>query len=379
MSQKLRASCNACNQAKVKCTKTRPTCARCAKHRDIECVYSVSLRAGKRPAQNNDARFKKLGQPLVDSPGGDARFRPSGIHPDVRGNDARSRSPVQSAMDIADEWALDPSATADLMSMENDMYLTMVGYDRASLDPPSLFDTSSSSPSSSLCQNPSNTSSFDSLRDTWYQHLPDAFNASPFIFQPRQPSSLFSSTPSCPTSPLQSPSTPALSSVCCCFKTVLQTLTNLQAFSSIPCPTFDVALAHNKEAVTLCSAALRCVCPGDTTFVFLIVSLIDKILSVYQSSCNAWSQSTPASSTSPASVPTIARVTLGVYSLDQEDEERIKMEFLRMELRKVEALVSKLKEKASKGHVDYEVKMHEALIQFLEGRLRAAFDCLLIK
>lgn len=379
MSQKLRASCNACNQAKVKCTKTRPTCARCAKHGDIECVYSVSLRAGKRPAQNNDARFKRPGQPLVDSPGSDARFRPSGIHPEAHGNDARSRSPVQSAMDIADEWALDPSTTADLMSMENDMYLTMVGYDRGSLDPPSLFDTSSSSPSSSLCQNTSNTSRFDSLRDTWYQHFPDAINASPFIFQPRQPSSLFCSTPSCPTSPLQSPSTPALSPVCRCFKTVLHTLTNLQAFSSIPCPTFDVALAHNKEAVTLCSAALRCVCPGDTTFVFLIVSLIDKILSVYQSSCNAWSQSTPASSTSPASVPTIARVTLGVYSLDREDEERIKMEFLRMELTKVEALISKLKEKALKGHVDYEVKMHEALIQFLDGRLRAAFECLLRK
>ena len=376
MSQKLRASCNACNQAKVKCTKSRPTCARCAKHGDIECVYSVSLRAGKRPAQNNDARFKRPAQCLADSSGSDARFRSSGIHTDVHRNDARSRSPVRSAMDIADEWALDPSTTADLMSMENDMYMNMVGYDRPPLDTPSLFDTSSSSPSSSLSQNPS---SFDSLRDTWYQHLPDAINASPFLFQPRQPSSLFCSTPSCPTSPLQSPSTPALSSVCRCFKTVLHTLTNLQAFSSLPSPTFDVALAHNKETVTLCSAALRCVCPGDTTFVFLIVSLIDKIISVYQSSCNAWSQPTPPSLTSQASVPHTARVTLGVYSLDKEDEERIKMEFLRMELRKVEALVSKLQEKASKGRAEYEIKMHEALIKFLEGRLRTAYDRLMIK
>lgn len=376
MSQKLRASCNACNQAKVKCTKTRPTCARCAKHGDVECVYSVSLRAGKRPAQNSDARFKRLAQPLLDSTGSDARFRPSAIHTDAHGSGARSRSPVQSAMEMADEWALDPSVTADLMSMENDMYLTMVGYDRSSLGTPSLYDTSSSSRSSSLHQNPS---SLDSLCDTWYHHLPDAVNVSPLIVQPRQQSSLLCSTPSCPTSPSQSPSTPALSPVCRCFKTVLHTLTNLQAFSSILCPTFDVALAHNKEAVTLCSAALRCVCPGDTTFVFLIVSLIDKILSVYQCSCNARSQSASTSSTSPASVPDTARVTLGVYSLDQEDEERIKMEFLRMELRKVEVLVSKLKEKALKGHAEYEVKMHEALMTFLEGRLRAAFDSLLMR
>lgn len=78
-------------------------------------------------------------------------------------------------------------------------------------------------------------------------------------------------------------------------------------------------------------------------------------------------------------MPNTARVTLGVYSLDKEDEERIKMEFLRMELRKVEALVSKLQEKASKGRAEYEIKMHEALIKFLEGRLRTAYDRLMIK
>ncbi|KAL4903068.1 hypothetical protein BDW74DRAFT_157353 [Aspergillus multicolor] len=44
----LRSSCGQCNQAKVKCSKERPTCRRCAT-RNTPCVYSISLRGIKRP------------------------------------------------------------------------------------------------------------------------------------------------------------------------------------------------------------------------------------------------------------------------------------------------------------------------------------------
>lgn len=45
---KLRSSCNACTDAKIGCSKERPTCARCAK-RNETCVYAPTRRAG-RPA-----------------------------------------------------------------------------------------------------------------------------------------------------------------------------------------------------------------------------------------------------------------------------------------------------------------------------------------
>ncbi|KAL2867623.1 Zn(II)2Cys6 transcription factor domain-containing protein [Aspergillus lucknowensis] len=44
----LRTSCGNCNQAKVRCSKDRPTCRRCAS-RKTTCVYGVSLRGTKRP------------------------------------------------------------------------------------------------------------------------------------------------------------------------------------------------------------------------------------------------------------------------------------------------------------------------------------------
>ncbi|KAL3450558.1 hypothetical protein BJX65DRAFT_14668 [Aspergillus insuetus] len=43
---KLRASCDACNEAKVRCSQTKPTCARCEKN-DTNCVYGLSRRSHK--------------------------------------------------------------------------------------------------------------------------------------------------------------------------------------------------------------------------------------------------------------------------------------------------------------------------------------------
>ena len=43
---KLRASCDACNEAKVRCSQTKPTCARCEKN-DIPCIYGLSRRSHK--------------------------------------------------------------------------------------------------------------------------------------------------------------------------------------------------------------------------------------------------------------------------------------------------------------------------------------------
>ncbi|EYE95343.1 Zn(II)2Cys6 transcription factor domain-containing protein [Aspergillus ruber CBS 135680] len=43
---KLRASCNACNESKVRCSQTKPTCARCERNKTT-CVYGLSRRTHK--------------------------------------------------------------------------------------------------------------------------------------------------------------------------------------------------------------------------------------------------------------------------------------------------------------------------------------------
>ncbi|ROV97047.1 hypothetical protein VSDG_04191 [Cytospora chrysosperma] len=43
---RLRASCNACNESKVRCSQSKPTCARCGRN-GIDCVYGLSRRTHK--------------------------------------------------------------------------------------------------------------------------------------------------------------------------------------------------------------------------------------------------------------------------------------------------------------------------------------------
>ena len=50
VTSKMRSSCNACTDAKIGCSKGRPTCARCARRKET-CIYEPVRRAG-RPALN---------------------------------------------------------------------------------------------------------------------------------------------------------------------------------------------------------------------------------------------------------------------------------------------------------------------------------------
>ena len=57
---KFRASCDSCNEAKVRCSQTRPSCARCNKNR-VHCVYGLSQRNGKHSAESYASRNATLG------------------------------------------------------------------------------------------------------------------------------------------------------------------------------------------------------------------------------------------------------------------------------------------------------------------------------
>ncbi|KAI9642745.1 hypothetical protein NHQ30_008476 [Ciborinia camelliae] len=50
--QRLRGSCDRCQEAKLKCSRNQPTCARCASHK-VNCVYSLYRRVGRprKPSQ----------------------------------------------------------------------------------------------------------------------------------------------------------------------------------------------------------------------------------------------------------------------------------------------------------------------------------------
>ena len=65
---KYRASCDACNEAKVRCSKTRPECARCLKHDNRRCVYSISKRSCKPRAEGSTGNGSLVKAPPTSAP-----------------------------------------------------------------------------------------------------------------------------------------------------------------------------------------------------------------------------------------------------------------------------------------------------------------------
>jgi hypothetical protein len=294
MGPTLRASCDACNQAKVKCTKTNPQCARCKKH-NIDCIYGISLRAGKRASQ-------------VTMP-----------------------KKVESPPPLPTDWNMDLSAsTTPYSPLEMDLCPSMFEYDL-----PFPLDGGY----------PNNSGYF--TQDDTFPPMPDlSFSDTHNV----HPASITTNASTTNPSPVLSDSVLSLGPSC--FRTTILTLSTLQQLSESSHTSFDVALVHNKEAVALCMSTLNCQCASDSTIVLLVASLIAKIINIYQRPCGAVSEHFGLSSKqktnqypqwkavehrkqSHDAKAVTARLTLGAYNVDEGDEERLKTEIVRMELRKV--------------------------------------------
>lgn len=69
-----------------------------------------------------------------------------------------------------------------------------------------------------------------------------------------------------------------------------------------------------------------------------------------------------------------SRLRLGSYSVDESDEERLKIEIVKLELGKAELLIAHLRDRVSQSIQGPERIVGEALVTFLSERLRIAFD-----
>jgi hypothetical protein len=129
-SVKVRSTCNACQQAKIRCSHEKPSCRRCLKH-NIECIYSMSRRLG-RPAKRRESQY--------------AGFPADTQHVDPRRHQRDKKAPVSkrkakegqahNKKDDKDNFTQSPGETA---------YGT-IAVDQTMLDDISLDDTNLSTP-----------------------------------------------------------------------------------------------------------------------------------------------------------------------------------------------------------------------------------------
>ena len=384
----LRHSCDGCNGAKVKCSKTRPRCSRC-ETRKVDCVYSVSLRSAKGRAESlRDAESNGF---IGDSNNAhqDTLTPPPVTFSTSTGITPNAASLLEAGFDasILDGWATsfsdigDHNNFAESGEADDSMMglLPVYAEDEIGLD---------------HREQP--------FPDQHFSHYPTAL-ASINAYQ-------FNSEP------------PQCAHTCSCRQKMLVKLSDCWLPSPGSHSPFDKSLSENKAKNSLCTSVLNCQnkChTDDNILVLIIIALIDQMITIYdnpvsEQNSNSTTNSTETlidalsvvssvSSSVASSSPIMSssairelqlplppppqrvHLSLGSYQLDQGDEQVLKANLLRIELNKIGSLIELFERRSCSpeewrsnngqgGRV--EPKPFGELVTYLRRRLRIAHEAL---
>ena len=341
---KLRASCDGCYTAKIKCTKERPTCPRC-KSLGLVCHYSPSQRAG---GKSREARSRASSTWASQTPS----WTPN--------TSSNKSSPVVPTDHQPQHWESTNLQTSNVShALQPDLTMS----DRpGSSSMLADFDNDYLAPWRDYLPTPDKESSTFSLSDELLMYGNPAE-------QRLTEHELISTTP---------PVTHDDFRTCDCFLSIVQTLHAMQNQSQgTRIPSLETVLSDSRDVIARGEAVLRCACSDDSTLIMLLTGLIAKHLSFYGYSGNGM-VSSPASSASSVGESNLpfpsSRVTIGKYTMEGEDEEWLRTEIMMMELQKMGTLLMKFRGKLSSLPVGYEGHTYETVLNFLNMRLREATD-----
>jgi hypothetical protein len=158
---------------------------------------------------------------------------------------------------------------------------------------------------------------------------------------------------------------------CACFCETMRTLRDLriQIMDHGTSQSLDVALAKNNTAIGKVSDVLRCTSVHDSIINMLILVLLNQSISLYQcgqrlagdAAATAAKETSPPSisfpfpfpfdlaseaktKTATATLPA-AKITLGTFELDSDDDQSLKNRVLLVELKKVQTLLTEFKKR----------------------------------
>ncbi|KAF2739891.1 Zn-II 2Cys6 regulatory protein [Polyplosphaeria fusca] len=405
--RKLRASCDACSRAKVKCDKVRPTCHRCG-NMGICCNYSPSMRLGKpRKNRNPDGTIMRDVSPA-------SSCGPLGTRPDMIPR--TTTSTTESSPEPMDPFFFGP-ATPEYHYQ--DAFMSNGGFDgsQSPYSESGSFVSGWSNDDHLMFQSPSdmfpNMQQFPPPPSQFSHHVRSASAQSHAeMFQPMEglnspPMSspqffsmaetsmpifatdkVTSPQPMVPA-PLPTPPSSASLQGHDCTQFAFQTLNDLYSPpSSQPSPsdfngqanglpTLDAVLSINKAAVEKLFVLLACPCSTNPHFSTTIAFTITKILAWYQAIAGLNQPTVESPTITQMEAFTHTPTSLGKFTLDSEDEDAIRTNLVLTELRKVEKLIDKFSEtyckKANPAETGIDCGVYTALESLLRTRVRDTF------
>jgi hypothetical protein len=358
--KKLRLSCDNCHAAKVKCTKERPLCSRCA-NSGASCIYSKSRRAGKPKGCGKKATpFSKITNTppefssRPESPQStDARMSLDfddatwsvDFAPSRRGSTLDQTFTTIQAM-VEATGTLDPTLTqtfSHTTAMDTDDFGT------------TAYSANLFAASTDYKLSPEWLSGVDPAAHVAYTTELAASGAT-VVMYPEFPSDASTLNDDCSVSGLTAATTAATSTANCnCMGSLQDILSMLNATM----PSFDKFLAINKSAVQRMAHSLSCHCLPDISSVMLLSVIITRIVESYKKIRNGEQcQGTEE-----------VGVTLGMMKMDSEDEYQIKMVLIRSELRKIKGLVMRFRDRFENYLQGPDRQLYEANMAFLEHGL----------
>ncbi|KAK8124590.1 uncharacterized protein PG998_000349 [Apiospora kogelbergensis] len=370
---RLRASCDGCFLAKVKCSKARPICSRCLAC-GIECRYSPSSRAGKPKADASSNNHGHSNPDTNDMAGmGDDK---SMLYttPTVQSSEQMFR--------IDNGWATPPTSVDGSMSRNPSISagLTLLGVDERIMGehdsmpvPPDMYAPTMAPwtpPTDISCNQYADVAISNA-------HMPGAHpnaDACEFIVhllsQPNRNAKHEADAPR-----HKSSSSTINGGSCTCFTVCLQSLQALHNASSPAMPPFDLVLSLNRKAVEGCAAMMACPkCmsrSGTHTAAMLLATVIGKITSFYKNASHTYfdNGNIAINNGSPGGP---LGFTLGVYQLNGEDGRWLELEILARELRKLEEVYARFREVCSDLSEDPEVS--RVMLGYLGHTLGSTLD-----
>ncbi|KAF1995849.1 Zn-II 2Cys6 regulatory protein [Amniculicola lignicola CBS 123094] len=406
--RKLRASCDACSRAKVKCDKVRPTCHRCG-NMGICCNYSPSMRLGKpRKNRNPDGTIMR-----DVSPASSCGPLSLGPRPDMIPR--TTSSTTESSPEPLDPFFFGPATPEYHYSdtfMSNAFDGSQSPYSEAgsfvsgwSNDDHLMFQ----SPQDLFTSMPQFTGSSyggHHHRSTSVQSQPEMFApmdglnspplSSPHYFGLSEQHTLnmmsqdkvLSPPPVSPT-PLPTPPTSATLSNHDCTQFAFQTLHSLYSppanqpslsdftGASNGLPTLDSVLQTNKSAVDKLFILLGCQCSTNPHFSTTVAFTITKILSWYQAIAGMNQPTAESPTTTMMEQFTPTPVSLSEFRLEGEDEDTFRTQLVLGELRKVEKLIDQFSERycksANAAETGIDASVYISLESLLRTRVRDTF------
>ncbi|KAK3327578.1 hypothetical protein B0T19DRAFT_166848 [Cercophora scortea] len=385
---RLRASCDGCFLAKVKCSKARPICSRCLAC-GIECRYSPSSRAGKPKSDGSSSIQNSMADMSGMSPLSDDKAMLYSTHQTVPG-----------LYKLETGWSTPPTSVDGGMSRSHSMSgLALMGVETSSAghaDPSVAADMYAASMpwtppndmsaqfgdspgmSGQMPHSHGRSNSYDYTMSTpmvpWTD--PNAHDMYAYNQSQLPASATYFPSPTATPHLRHTPrhkSNSGSSGSCTCFTACLQSLQALHNASSPTSPPFDLVLSLNRKAVEGCASMLSCSrCmsrSGTHTAAMLLATVIGKITSFYKNaSHNYFENGGIPTATSPSALG----VSLGAYTLMGEEGRWLELEILTRELRKLEEVYAQFREVCADMSEDPEVS--KAMIDYLGHTLGTTME-----